>query len=76
MTGIERSPTQVSAFLKRLGMQRRKVGFVPGKSGTPEKIAQQEQFREEELEPLLELAKSGNQAIFLWMLLILFTPLF
>ena len=76
MTGIERSPTQVSAFLKRLGMQRRKVGFVPGKSGTPEKIAQQEQFREEELEPLLELAKSGKQAVFLWMLLILFTPLF
>ena len=76
MTGIERSPTQVSAFLKRLGMQRRKVGFVPGKSGTPEKIAQQEQFREEELEPLLELATSGKQAVFLWMLLILFTPLF
>ena len=42
MTGIERSPTQVSAFLQRLGMQRRKVGFVPGKSGIPEKIAQQE----------------------------------
>ena len=59
-----------------LGMHRRKVGFVPGKSGTPEKIAQQEQFREEELEPLLELAKSGKQAVFLWMLLILFTPLF
>ena len=49
--------------------------FTLGKSGTPEKIAQQEQFREEKLEPLLELAKSGKQAIFLWMLLTLFTPL-
>ena len=76
ITGIQRGPTQVSAFLKRLGMKRRKVGFVPGKSGTPEKIAQQERFREEELEPLLESAKSGKQAVFLSMLLILFTPLF
>ena len=37
LTGIHRSPNQVSAVLKRLGMQRRKMGFVPGKSGTPEK---------------------------------------
>jgi len=49
ITGIHRSPNQVSAFLKRLGMQRRKMGFVPGKSGTPEKIAEQETFREEVL---------------------------
>jgi transposase len=76
MTGIERSPTQVSAFLKRLGMKRRKVGFVPGKSGTPEKIEEQERFRQEELEPLLESAKLGQQAVFFWMLLILFTPHF
>jgi len=32
ITGIHRSPNQVSAVLKRLGMQRRKMGFVPGKS--------------------------------------------
>lgn len=73
MTGIERSPTQVGAFLKRMGMQRRKVGFVPGKSGTPEKIAEQEAFRVEKLEPLLESAKQGKQAVFLSMLLILST---
>jgi transposase len=73
MTGIERSPTQVRAFLQRMGMQRRKVGFVPGKSGTPEKIAEQETFREERLEPLLDAAKQGKQAVFLSMLLILFT---
>jgi transposase len=76
LTNIERSPTQVRAFLKRLGMQRRKVGFVPGKSGTPEKIAEQETFREEVLEPLLESAKQGNHAVFLSMLLILSTALF
>jgi len=64
ITGIHRSPNQVSAFLKRLGMQRRKMGFVPGKSGTPEKIAEQERFREEVLEPLLAAAKAGTQAVF------------
>jgi len=76
LTGIHRSPNQVSAFLKRIGMQRRKVGFVPGKSGTSEKIAEQETFREETLEPLLEAAKAGKQALFLSMLPILCTPVF
>jgi transposase len=74
LTGIHRSPNQVSAFLKRLGMQRRKMGFVPGKSGTPEKIAEQETFREEVLEPLLAAAKAGTQAVFLSMPPTLFTP--
>jgi transposase len=76
ITGIKRSPNQVNAFLKRIGMKRRKVGFVPGKSGNPDKIAEQEVFREERLEPLLESAKAGKQAVFLSMLPILFTPLF
>ena len=57
-------------------MQRRKMGFVPGKSGTPEKIAEQETFREEVLEPLLAAAKAGTQAVFLSMPPTLFTPFF
>jgi transposase len=76
ITGIHRSPTQVNAFLKRIGMKRRKVGFVPGKSGNPEKLVEQETFREEVLEPLLADAKAGKQAVFLSMLPILSTPLF
>lgn len=76
LTGIRRSPTQVNAFLKRLGMKRCKVGFVPGKSSDPDKIKAQETFRTETLEPLLEAAKSGNQAVFLSMPLILSTALF
>jgi transposase len=75
LTGIERSPTQVNAFLKRRGMKRCKVGFVRGKSCDPEKIAAQETFRVEVLEPLLETAKAGKQAVFLWMLPILSTVL-
>jgi len=76
LTGIERSPTQVNAFLKRIGMKRCKVGFVPGKSSDPDKIAAQETFRFEGLEPLLETAKAGKQAVFLSMLPILSTVLF
>jgi transposase len=70
LTGIRRSPTQVSAFLQRIGMKRCKVGFVPGKSNNPDKVKEQEAFREERLEPLLEAAKAGKP-----MLLILFTAL-
>jgi transposase len=76
LTGIQRSPNQVNAFLQRIGMRRRKVGFVPGKSGNPEKIAEQETFREDVLEPLLTSAKAGKQAVFLLMLPILSTLLF
>lgn len=76
LTGIQRSPTQVKAFLHRLGMSRRKVGFIPGKSDSPDKIAQQETFREAVLEPLLAAAEAGKQAVFLWMLPILYTRLF
>ncbi len=76
ITGIHRSPNQVNAFLKRIGMKRRKVGFVPGKSGNPDKIAEQETFRGELLEPLLDSAKAGRQAVFWSMLPILCTPLF
>ena len=44
-TGIRRSPTQVRAFMKRLGMRYRKVGYVPGKATDPAKQAEQEAFR-------------------------------
>ncbi len=51
LTGIKRSPTQIKAFLKRIGMQSWKVGYIPGKSASEEKRAEQEQFRVDELEP-------------------------
>ncbi|MGA7954417.1 MAG: IS630 family transposase, partial [Gloeobacterales cyanobacterium] len=63
ITGIHRSPNQVNAFLQRIGIKRRKVGFVPGKSGNLDKIAEQETFRVETLEPLLASAKAGEQAV-------------
>ena len=64
LTGIKRNPTQIRAFLHRLGMRCRKVGFIPGKGSDPEKIEEQEQFRQQQLEPLLIEAKAGMRAVF------------
>jgi len=63
LTGIQRSPTQIREFLHRIGMTPRKVGYVPGKSSAPEKQAEQEAFREQELEPRLEEARNGKRAV-------------
>jgi transposase len=60
LTGIRRSPTQVSKFLKKLGLKRLKVGHIPSKAD-PEK---QKVFLEEELEPRLEEARKGERHVF------------
>jgi transposase len=75
ITGIKRSPTQIKAFLKRIGLKPRKVGYVPGKAATPEKMAEQDSFQAEALEPRLAEAQAGERALFLWMLPTLFTGL-
>ena len=60
LTGVQRKPTQIRQFLKRLGMKPRKVGMIPAKA-VPEV---QEQYKEEILEPRLEEAKAGRRAVF------------
>ena len=62
-TGIERRPTQVQAFLKRLGMKCRKVGYVPGHAATPEKRAEQATFTTQQLEPRLAEAQAGKRRV-------------
>jgi transposase len=62
-TGLERSPTQIQAFLKRLGMKCRKVGYVPGHAATPEKQAEQETFKTQQLEPRLAEAAAGKRRV-------------
>lgn len=62
-TGIERSPTQVQAFMKRLGMKCRKVGYVPGRAANPDKQAEQEAFQTQRAEPRLEEAQAGKRAV-------------
>lgn len=60
LTGIKRSETQVREFLTGIGMKCRKVGMLPAKAD-PEK---QEQFKQKELEPLLEEAKAGQRKVY------------
>ena len=57
LTGIKRGHTQVSQFLKAIGLKRRKVGMIPAKAD-PEVQAQ---FKEEQLNPLLADAKAGKK---------------
>ena len=64
-TGIKRSPTQVRAFLQRLGLKRPKVGTVPGHALDPDKQAEQEEFKTKDLEPRLEESKQGKRYFFL-----------
>jgi transposase len=53
--------------MRRIGMRCRKVGYVPGKAANPEKQAEQETFRTEQLEPVLVEAKAGLRRIALFM---------
>jgi transposase len=68
LTGIKRSPSTVGRFLNSLGMAPRRVGTLPSKADPEE----QEHFRINKLEPLLEEARQGKRAIFLSMLLTLY----
>ncbi len=66
-TEISRCLTQVREFLKRIGLKYRKVGSVPGKVTTEEKIKEQENFIEKELTPRIIEAENGKRDFFLWM---------
>jgi transposase len=56
LTGIERKPTQVRAFMRRHGFKYRKLGSIPGKVNTEK----QQQFLEQELSPVIKKAKAGE----------------
>jgi transposase len=63
LTGLKRNPTQVQAFMKRLGLKCRKVGFVPGRATDPDKQAEQENFQVNQLEPRLQQAQAGQRVV-------------
>lgn len=67
LTGIRRSPTQIRAFLKRMGMQVRKGGAMPGRAHDPMKQHEQATFQHTELEPRLEEVRHGKRTLFLSM---------
>src|SRR5262249_22570558 len=60
LTGIKRGPTQTRQFLRKLGMQPRKLGQIPAKADP----AAQEAFKAEELEPRLAEAQAGQRMVF------------
>jgi transposase len=60
LTGIKRGPTQTRQFLRKLGMQPRKLGQMPAKAD-PEA---QEAFKAEKLEPRLAEAQAGQRIVF------------
>jgi transposase len=65
LTGIRRSPTQIRAFLKRMGMQVRKVATMPGRAHDPAKQQEQDTFQHTELEPRLDEVRQGKRTLFL-----------
>ena len=56
LTGIERSPSRVRAFLHRIGMKPLRTGQIPAKADTQK----QQKFHDETLQPLLAEAKAGK----------------
>ena len=60
LTGLKRSEIQVRKFLKRIGLKRLKAGHVPSKADSDE----QERFINEDMEPRLEEAESGERKVF------------
>ena len=60
LTGLQRSPVQVSKFLQKEGLRRMKVGMIPAKAD----VEKQAEFLEKELEPRLEEAKKGVREVF------------
>jgi transposase len=67
LTGIRRAPTQIRAFLKRMGMHVRKVGAMPGRAQEPAKQHEQDTFQQTELEPRLDEVRQGKRTLFLSM---------
>ena len=60
LTGLKRSPVQVSKFLQKEGLRRMKVGMIPVKA----EVEKQAEFLEKELNPRLEEAKKGVREVF------------
>jgi len=66
-TGIKRKLTQVREFLIKNGFRYRKTASIPGKALDSDFVEKQKNFKEKELEPVIEEAKAGKRELFLWM---------
>lgn len=59
-TGVALKPTQMRAYIKSLGIKRRKVGSLPAKAD----IEAQKKFHDKQLQPRLEEALSGKRTVY------------
>jgi transposase len=66
LTGLDRKPTQVRAFMKKLGLKWRCVAAIPlpPKKTVEEHIQTQAEYKETTLEPALEEARRGQAHLF------------
>jgi len=60
LTGLKRSPTQVTVFMKKMGFKHLKTGQIPSKANP----IKQREFLENDLEPKLEEARIGERKVF------------
>jgi transposase len=65
-TGLRRGATQVRRFLRRLGLQPRRVAAVPipPKSTAEDHAREQRRFLDDELEPVLAAARAGRRDVY------------
>jgi len=56
LTGVDRSPSRIRAFLHRIGMKPLRTGQIPAKAN----VEEQQKFHDETLQPLLKQAKAGK----------------
>lgn len=65
LTGIHLSNTAVGRFLqKHLGFRRYKTGSIPDQQNDPERQKEQEDFKQNKLEPRLEEMREGRREVF------------
>ena len=60
LTGIQRSESRIHALLKRIGIERRKVGHIPAKAD----VEAQEAFKKKELQPHITQTQAGQRFLF------------
>src|SRR5215510_5814243 len=65
-TGLRRGATQVRRFLRRLGLQPRRVAAVPipPRTTAADHAREQRQFLDSELEPVLAEARAGRRDVY------------
>jgi transposase len=62
-TGIRLKPTACREFLKKIGMKYRRCGLMPGKANDENQQQIQQEFHDQQLQPLLKEAEQGNRII-------------